>query len=106
MESFDFILAGANFRPAETKEFIRHELETGSSVTFEREPTNPYDENAIRVLGHDSQDQEFFIGFVPKSDNLLLSQYLAEGGTAEGEVISFVGDIKPVVRVTFPDGTA
>lgn len=109
MEPFDFILAGANFRPADTKEFIRNSLDVGHAVTFERDPDNQWDALAIKVMGQeqteDDEITEYFIGFVPKADNPLMAKAMDDGQTFSGEVVSFVGDIKPVIRVT-PDGTA
>lgn len=106
MEDFDFVLAGANFRDADTKYFIRNELAPGHSVTFKREPDNRFDALAIQVIATNLDGEELFIGFVPKTDNVLFAPYLDNDGECTGKVVAFVGDIRPIIRVAFPNGTA
>ena len=75
-------LAGLAFRPAEAKDIVKM-LRPGMQLTLEREPENPWDENAIRVFAYvwpgserlveDLEDLErgepYFIGFVEKLVN-------------------------------------
>lgn len=64
MLRFVFKVAGTTFRQ-EAVEKIANELSNGKQpyVKLEKEPTNQYDPNAIKVIA----DNEF-IGYVPKSE--------------------------------------
>lgn len=94
-----FTLAGANFRPAETKQFIREQMTEAAVIELEREPSNAYDANAIRVNA-----EGIFIGYVPKSDNAVLAAHLDNDGDYEISCIGFAGALKPVFEVSFePD---
>lgn len=100
----DITLAGAQFRPAEAKEFIRLTLREGDMCKIARDAKNEYDERAVRILGVDETDEsEIFIGFVPKSDNLLLSQALDADPDMSYECIctGFVGTLQPTFSITF-----
>lgn len=64
MLRFIFKVAGTTFRQ-EAVEKIANELSRGTQpyVKLEKEPTNPYDPKAIKVIAGDE-----FIGYVPKSE--------------------------------------
>lgn len=56
-------------------------LDTGASLTFKAEPSNPYDENAIEIYHKD-----YKLGYVPKPDTAALHEYLSKGAELEGMV--------------------
>lgn len=91
-----FILAGANFRPKEAKDYIKEEMGPGSPIRLEREATNAYDSNAIKILSDD-----IFIGYVPKSDNSVLAQYLDADVEYSIECVGFVGTLQPMFECNF-----
>ena len=125
------ILAGANFRPAESREFLKT-LPRGAQLRLERDPANPYDSSAIKVLADeiievdgdqgdtDKQVIEHFVGFVAKADNFELALILdgdqgegddplfAEGHTPEVtrcEILDFVsGPLKPTIVIEVSTG--
>lgn len=92
---------GLHFRPSETKRFVNEELAIGDPLTLEREPSNPYDSNAIKVLadvGSDESGPIFeHIGFVPKTDNYVLAQLMDGGLEPTARVHSFVGKNPQIV---------
>lgn len=102
-------LAGANFRPKEAKDYIKDFLKPHMDVTLVRDRANPYDERAIQI--HFTPDgteyPPMFIGFVPKGDNLLLSQkmdWCAEHDVPfgyEAECTGFMGTLQPTFQITF-----
>lgn len=69
---------GLHFRPSEVKHFVNNELQVGQALTLEREPSNAYDSNAIKVLC-----DEHFIGYVPKTSNAVLAALMDQGVTHE-----------------------
>ncbi len=97
-------LAGANFRPAEAKAHIKDVLSDGDTCTLVRESDNPYDERAVQIH-HGGQ----FIGFVPKSDNLLLSQAMdladINDETFEYTCVctGFIGTLQPTFNITWDE---
>jgi len=66
-------LAGGKFRPTEAQQ-ITISLEPEDKLFLEREPTNPYDENAIMVKSGD-----ILLGYVPKNVAAELSPWLDSG---------------------------
>lgn len=95
-------LAGANFRPKEAKDVIKTQLEVGGMVHLVRDRDNAYDERAIQIHYND-----VFIGYVPKADNLLLSQkmdWCIDHGVPFGyfaECTGFMGVLVPTFRIIF-----
>lgn len=76
------ILAGHSFRPQEAKAALAM-LYEGAQLHLERDPSNPYDPSAIKVI-----DNEFseFIGFVAAADNKDLALILdAQTGDSSAE---------------------
>jgi hypothetical protein len=98
MPSFITTLAGANFRPADAKAVLL-ELEVGANVRLEREASNPYDSNAIRVIEPISGE---FIGFVAKADNPEIADLLDKGiDTYEAKILGAAGTLKPHISIEF-----
>lgn len=62
-EPVEALVRGTQFRPIEAKAFV-NEVEEGTVLTLQREPSNPYDENAIKVLSPDPD--AIHIGYVAK----------------------------------------
>lgn len=94
-------LAGANFRPADAKEFIKTQLSRDTVVRLEREPSNAYDSNAIKIICKDDFEDDVFIGYVPKSDNAVLAQSLDAGKPYTIQHTGFMGTIQPTFRIEF-----
>lgn len=118
---FIIVLAGANFRSAEDR-FALKSLAKGAALRLEREPTNAYDKNAVKVIVDlgtaDSGIVEHFIGFVPASNNPEIAAML-DGNNLEGElfapghtptvdrceIIDFVsGPLKPTIVIEISTG--
>lgn len=97
----NFTLAGANFRPADAKAFIKEALNRDTKIVLERDPSNAWDSNAIKVVCHDDFNEPVFIGFVPKSDNAVLAQSLDADKPYTIQHTGFVGTIQPTFRVEF-----
>lgn len=102
-------LAGANFRPKEAKDYIKDHLAPYMRITLVRDASNQWDERAVQI--HFTPDKEEypvqFIGYVPKSDNLLLSQkmdWCEENGVPFGytaECTGFMGTLQPTFKIVF-----
>lgn len=71
-------LVGSNFRPAECREIVKT-LEEGTVLTLERDPTNQYDSNAIKVMFEGPHDEMMHLGFIPKTDNEGLANEMDHG---------------------------
>lgn len=112
------ILAGANFRPREAKDALAY-AGTNAMLRLEREPTNQWDANAVKVILMDDAGEEHHIGYVAKADNqdiatLLDNEYaVAQGLAAPGhtpqvtrcEVIDFAnGFLKPTLVIEISTG--
>jgi len=67
-------LRGVGFRP-EAAQAAAAALKSGSPLLYEREPSNPYDGAAIRILTVDGT----FIGFVERIQSASLAAYIDEG---------------------------
>lgn len=62
------MVAGISFRKYDASLFIRGSCQT---LEFEREPNNPKDKNAIKVIGV-TPTSRYFVGYVPKEISKLL----------------------------------
>lgn len=56
----------------------------GDQVNFFREPTNPYDPQAIRIETGGYQK----IGYVPRTDNVVFSRLMDAGKNLYGKIVS------------------
>lgn len=88
-------LVGVQFRPAEAKAIV-DSLEIGQSLSLEREPTNAYDINAVRVIEPVSGE---FIGFIERSMNQELAQHMDDHQPHRCTVVSFLGTRKPHLQI-------
>lgn len=101
-------LAGLQFRAAEAKQVVLG-LIVGDELTLEREPENPYDENAIRVLKDDEH-----IGYLEKIANPPIAMAMDEGKTLTCTVADiYLPDdndthdkrwMRPMLRIEVGDG--
>ena len=93
----DCTVVGMHFRPEGAKQ-IAASLEPGDSVTLQREPGNPHDENAIMVLVED-----FHIGYIEREDAAWIAPHADEDGAVlTGEVSHHIQrnrNTHPVIRV-------
>lgn len=83
-------VVGVNFRGKAARERVNSSL-AGQLVLLEKEPENPYDPNAIKVLAPWPDNPELpptFIGYIPKEDN---SGLLATWDLVEKVEFSFAG---------------
>lgn len=95
------ILAGASFRSAVAKDFIKTELSRDTKIVLEREPNNQYDSNAIKVVCKDEFEEDVFIGYIPKVDNAVLAMALDAGKPYTIVHTGFQGTLQPTFRVEF-----
>ncbi len=55
-------------------------LAVGTQLRLEREPANRFDPNAIAIMYDDKDmDEEFCLGYIPRSDNEDLAKFLEMG---------------------------
>ena len=96
MPTFQTILAGANFRPAEARDVCKS-IDLGEELTLIPDPENEYDSFAVQVhaYGH-------FIGFIPKADNAAVFAALARGEEVGCEVVGAMSGLKPILEITLP----
>lgn len=94
---FQAALMGVNFRGKEISQLVAS-LQIGeTSFTFERDPDNAYDPNAIKVLyGGDPGE---FIGFVAKEVAEEIAPLMDSGYAVTGKIIDFLGTIKPFLEL-------
>lgn len=78
------IVRGTSFRPIEAKAFV-NSVEDGTVLILQREPSNPHDENAIKVLSPDPDN--IHIGYVAKEVAAELAPIM-DGGTKLIAVVS------------------
>lgn len=94
IETVQCPLMGVNFRPAEAKERVK-QLEIGERLLLEREPSNEYDPNAVRVKTQDGE----FIGFVARTHNYEVADHLSRDLPYRCEVLSFLSTLKPDLSI-------
>lgn len=61
---FDITLAGTNSRDSEARAFIDRAKSGDVTLTAIREPENPHDRNAIRIMGSDGR-RSYWLGYIP-----------------------------------------
>lgn len=86
-------LVGVTFRGAEVKEIVKNlTADDGERLTLEREPTNPYDVNAVKVLCDGTH-----VGYIAKENNIAVAMALDEGAEVSVKIIGFENTIKPTL---------
>ena len=74
LPSFENVaVVGMHFRGEHAKKFAA-ELQPGDTLLLEREPDNPYDQNAIKVLV--PADEPWHLGYINRTDAAWISPYL------------------------------
>ncbi len=86
-------LAGASFRHADAKAALA-DLAIGETLTLERDPTNKWDPNAIKVLVG-----EAFVGFIPKELAETVAVDMDHGRAVTCTVIDTDEMLKPGLRL-------
>lgn len=92
-------VVGITFRPASAK-VAMDSLTVGSRLLFEPEPSNPYDENAVKVIEPESGE---FIGYLSRESNAEVAEHLSLDNPYHCEVASFLSTRKPHVRIELFD---
>lgn len=92
-------IVGARHRGEDALKFAMS-AEPGDEYTLERDPQNPYDANAIRVMGYG-----VFIGFIPKSDNADLAAAMDEGRTFTAVCDGHASYYEPTLEINEVDTT-
>jgi hypothetical protein len=87
-------LAGASFRPAESKQFFRDQAAIGHALTLEPDGDNEYDPQAVRVMFADHH-----IGFIPRDSNGPIFSALTDGDEVIATIIAFEAPLRPVLEI-------
>lgn len=69
-------------------------MRVGDALVLQREPDNPYDPRAVRVLWHGAQ-----IGYAPRLDNVDLARFMDRGVKVEGRILHLQASRNPWKRV-------
>lgn len=81
-DSFEALLRGVQFRPIEAKAIVK-DLQEDAPLDLQREPTNEFDSNAIRVLDPDSGQ---FLGYVAREVAQELAPLMDDGAAYDCRV--------------------
>lgn len=92
-------LMGVSFRGKEMKDLVATLTVGEDKFTFEAEPDNAYDSNAVKVIYHDDEDDTFFIGYVAKENNAPLAMALRDGEEPRAHIVSFENTFKPLLLI-------
>jgi hypothetical protein len=80
-------------------------MRVGDVLTLSREPDNPYDSRAVRVLWHGVQ-----IGYAPRLDNADLARFMDQGVKVEGRILHLQASRDPwkriLMEIVIPDDGA
>ena len=79
-------VVGMHFRGAEAKEYVSA-MREGEVLTLEREPENPYDQNAIKVFA-----SGIWLGYIDRSAAAWISGWLDEGHSFTTTVVGFLDE--------------
>lgn len=71
--STQFAIVGLTFRPAKAREVFQSLAIDETNLKLEREPTNPYDSRAIKVL---TLDGVHHVGYISKTEAFYLSEVM------------------------------
>lgn len=90
-------LVGTHFRDSEAKRLVNALVVGDDNFTFEREPDNEYDPNAIKVLVDDVH-----VGYLARANNHSLAEDMDNGAEPTARLIDHDGR-KPVLLVEWDD---
>lgn len=99
MEQFIATVVGNNFRPKEAKD-VMDSLVVGEEVVLEPEPDNAYDANAVKVLADDEDGEQHHIGYIERTANAELAEWLNNGGAVTAVICGWASTRKPHVEIT------
>ena len=86
-------LAGSQFHALPD---VVGQIRVGDLLTLQREPTNPHDANAIRVLW-----QGHMLGYVPRRENKAIARAMDRGQPLLARVVALRPDESPWRRLRF-----
>jgi HIRAN domain len=86
-------LAGSQFHALPD---VVGQIRVGDLLTLQREPTNPHDANAIRVLW-----QGHMLGYVPRRENKAIARAMDRGQSLLARVVALRPDESPWRRLRF-----
>lgn len=69
-------------------------MQVGDVLTLSREPDNPHDGRAVRVLWHGAQ-----IGYAPRLDNVDLARFMDQGVPLQARILHLQSSRDPWKRV-------
>lgn len=92
MEAF-IPLVGTHFRGSEAKQLVNDLIPGADGFTFEREPDNEYDPDAIAVYIDDCH-----VGYLARTHNGALACAMDDGASPSATVVDFEGR-KPILHV-------
>lgn len=98
MEIFSPIV-GTHFRPSEARQ-IANALTQGDEVELQPEPNNPYDPMAVAVYSEGEH-----IGYIARTNNYEVSEWLNDGGEVEAKVIGRDGN-KHLLLISWDESVA
>lgn len=80
-------------------------MQVGDVLTLSREPDNPHDSRAVRVLWHGVQ-----IGYAPRLENADLARFMDRGVRVEGRILQLQPSRDPwkriLMEIVIPDDGA
>lgn len=91
-----FTLRGGKFRTMDEKEVMLR-MQRGDSVTLIREPENPHDPNAIRVMSGDAH-----IGYVPREQTEEIHPLFNGDDEALEAYVHMTAGLQPVIGTEPP----
>lgn len=89
----DSPLAGSQFHALNS---VWEQIQVGDGLSLEREPENPHDSNAIRVLW-----QGHHLGYVPRKENRMLAAAMDAKESVDARVTRLVAHRNPWLRLRF-----
>ena len=92
-------LVGINFRPIMARS-IANDLAQGDILTLEREPSNQFDINAIKVIHPESGE---FIGYIARMVAAEIIVFLDQGKSYSCTVAENAGPKNITLRVSFAE---
>lgn len=106
----DCLCVGMHFRPPLARE-ICSTLEVGAELSLEREPENPHDPNAIKVI-YTLEGEPIHIGYIERDKAIFIADDLdaiVEVGRGDEVTTTITGflskgrNLHPVLSIELPD---
>lgn len=91
-------LVGVTFRGGGAREIVKRLTpDDGELLLLEAEPTNEYDDHAVKVLYAPTGEH---IGYLAKENNRHVFEALEQGEELQVEIVGFENTLKPVLLIT------